>query len=474
MTLQKAKQELKTGIASYLLRTEGGNYVLQQEEKLPFYLKGPVGIGKAKIVRQIAEELGIGLVSTSVMQYTIQTILDEVQNKYEQGEQEGILLLDELISASELLVTSLLPFLQKNNIGNELLPDGWVVVLCTNSAVYECIKKQFGTVVLEQMRVLDVEFHVKEFLDYGEKTGIHKLILEYLNLHKKYTYCSYSETEFVTPKEWEKLSQCITIYEQMKQKITKELVLQYIKSEEIAYSFSLFYVMFQNKFPENMFADILAGTDMQRYLHFVSDFNTVTKWEVLTQLISMLIESSKQYDVEYNAYVAFRNTYQYLVNKQQRIPDTWNFYDIVCTRAKGKQSFPERMEKEVFGEVSVSKAERKLYEGFLERLEVYRMGKQINNMICNIALETQVENMTVLHIMEEYIACVTNQLQEKMEGTNQGIINTLVFLQRMEKNEENYADLFVEKTAKVQSILNVVSFCKNQIYVKTLAELNVE
>ena len=59
LTIQQAKEELKKGIASYLLKDEKRNYILSEMHKLPFYLLGKPGIGKSDIVRQVAEELGI-------------------------------------------------------------------------------------------------------------------------------------------------------------------------------------------------------------------------------------------------------------------------------------------------------------------------------------------------------------------------------------------------------------------------------
>ena len=115
LTIQQAKEELKKGIASYLLKDEKRNYILSEMHKLPFYLLGKPGIGKSDIVRQVAEELGIGFVSTSIThhsrntvlglpivteltndkgesikytKYTMSEILADVQERYENGEKE--------------------------------------------------------------------------------------------------------------------------------------------------------------------------------------------------------------------------------------------------------------------------------------------------------------------------------------------------------------------------------------------------
>ena len=74
-TVAEAKKEIKTDIQVYLEKDQQGRYCMPEEQRLPFYLQGPPGVGKTQMARQIAEELGIGFVSLSITHHTRNTIL---------------------------------------------------------------------------------------------------------------------------------------------------------------------------------------------------------------------------------------------------------------------------------------------------------------------------------------------------------------------------------------------------------------
>ena len=125
MNVAEAKQQVTNTIRAYSARDRFGNYLIPAEEQRPLFLMGPPGIGKTAIVKQVAEELGIGLVSYSithhtrqsalglpkivhkiyedneydVSEYTMSEIIELVWREYNKGFQEGILFLDEFDKA---------------------------------------------------------------------------------------------------------------------------------------------------------------------------------------------------------------------------------------------------------------------------------------------------------------------------------------------------------------------------------------
>ena len=74
-TIRSAKEMIKTGIRGYLLKDENGKYLMEERDRLPFYLLGMPGVGKTQIVNEIAQELGIGFVSFSLTHHTRNTVL---------------------------------------------------------------------------------------------------------------------------------------------------------------------------------------------------------------------------------------------------------------------------------------------------------------------------------------------------------------------------------------------------------------
>ena len=75
MNIAEAKEQLTNTIKAYSMKDRFGNYVMPVRDQRPLFLMGPPGIGKTEIVMQVAEELGIGLVSYSITHHTRQSAL---------------------------------------------------------------------------------------------------------------------------------------------------------------------------------------------------------------------------------------------------------------------------------------------------------------------------------------------------------------------------------------------------------------
>ena len=75
MNIARAKEQVFNTIKAYSTKDEYGNYVLEPEQQRPLFLMGPPGIGKTAIVKQVAEEMGLGLVSYSITHHTRQSAL---------------------------------------------------------------------------------------------------------------------------------------------------------------------------------------------------------------------------------------------------------------------------------------------------------------------------------------------------------------------------------------------------------------
>ena len=66
MNIKKAKEEIKSAIEAYLMKDEFDDYVIPVESQRPVLLMGPPGIGKTAVMKQIASECNIGLVSYTI------------------------------------------------------------------------------------------------------------------------------------------------------------------------------------------------------------------------------------------------------------------------------------------------------------------------------------------------------------------------------------------------------------------------
>lgn len=311
-TVAEAKKEIKTDIQVYLEKDLQGRYCMPEEQRLPFYLQGPPGVGKTQMARQIAEELGIGFVSLSITHHTRNTILglplietlEGSDNKYTEytmsemiamvekqvscGYREGIVLVDEFASMAESLVAPMLAFLQTKNIGNHHLPEGWILILCANPTAYNKTARVFDMAIMDRVRLLDIDFDEAVFLQYGREKGFHASILEYLSHYPQDTYlCEVDENgdrSIVTTRGWENLSWCLCGYERLGQEISQKLVQQYIKNPKISYRFYEYFVSRKSLLSGHSFGEILKGENLNQWVNAYYSAGLTEKYRLMNLL----------------------------------------------------------------------------------------------------------------------------------------------------------------------------------------------
>ena len=200
MNIANAKQQIKNAVTIYLQKDALGRYEVPLVHQRPIFLQGAPGLGKTAIMKQISEELGIGLVSYSmthhtrqsaiglpmiverefggkrysVSEYTMSEIIASVYECMERtGKREGILFLDEINCISETLSPAMLLFLQYKVFGGHTLPDGWVVVTAGNPARYNKSVREFDAATLDRLKYLPVEPDYEIWKEYAVqmKTG---------------------------------------------------------------------------------------------------------------------------------------------------------------------------------------------------------------------------------------------------------------------------------------------------------------
>ena len=313
-TIEKAKEAIKDGVRGYLLKDEKGHYVMNEVNRLPFYLEGSPGIGKTEIVHQIAKELNLGYVSFSLVHhtrnsllglpvikelengdkytcYTMSEIIAKVLEQVETGYQEGILLMDEFPCMSETILPAMLSFLQTKNIGTHKLPEGWVIVLCGNPPAYNKTARTFDAAIMDRIRKLEIAFEPEVFLKYGEETNMHPVILDYLMVHQENVYRYKNERkqlELVTCRGWENVSHMLKTYEILEQPVDKEAIYQYLKSEEVSAEFYQFYSQYCLGINPKCIEDILNGIRSERYVKRYQSIDYHQKWKLLDYIVDYM------------------------------------------------------------------------------------------------------------------------------------------------------------------------------------------
>lgn len=289
MNIKEAKEQIKNSMIAYFSKDEYGNYVIPIEKQRPIFMVGAPGIGKTAIMKQIAEELNVGLVSYSmthhtrqsalglpiikkkvyggieydISRYSMSEIIASVYDMMEDtGVKEGILFLDEINCVSETLAPSMLQFLQYKIFGQHRLPNGWIVVTAGNPPEYNKSVREYDIVTLDRLKVINVEPNYDVWKEYALNKNIHGSILSFLDIKKDFFYVVETTAEgklYVTARGWEDLSKMIALYEKNNLKVDETLVSQYLHHNDVSKEFSVYYDLYNKYKSDYQIYDIIKG-----------------------------------------------------------------------------------------------------------------------------------------------------------------------------------------------------------------------
>lgn len=289
MNIQDVKTEVKNTIHAYLVKNEFGDYVISREKQRPIFILGAPGLGKTAIMKQIASELDIGLLSYtithhtrqsaiglpfiakktylnqeySITEYTLSEIIASVYEAIEkQGRREGILFIDEINSVSETLAPAMLELLQNKKFGPHFIPSGWILVSAGNPLEYNKAVREFDTVTLDRVKKINVEPDFEVWKKYAYKMNIHPSIIYFLQVYPSKLFEMQTTPvgiDFCTPRSWEDLSIMMNMYKELSYKITRDLIEQYIQKDDLAKEFYRYYTLFEKYQHDYDVEAILSG-----------------------------------------------------------------------------------------------------------------------------------------------------------------------------------------------------------------------
>lgn len=325
-SIKEVKKILKETIQIYLSKDKNGKYIVSVKQQRPIAILGPAGVGKTESVKQVAEECGIGFVDCSITHHTRQSaiglplivekggdeqgngtyktteytsgeIIGRVLEEVDKGYTEGILFLDEFNCASETLAPTMMQFLQKKIFGTHQLPDGWMIVVAGNPREYNKSVKELDVVTQDRLRVIHVDQDFTCWKKYMEQIGIHNLVLEFLEQHKKafYVYERNGDgTEFVTPRGWSELSVMLTEYERHGFEVKLSLIEQFIQSKKTAMEFYNFYVIYENVLKSKDLSEILEGKNLEKHKKKYASISLDKKWGLMSAIMQRTLLAAEE------------------------------------------------------------------------------------------------------------------------------------------------------------------------------------
>jgi len=193
---------------------------------------GQFGIGKTVALANLAKELGIGFIDLRLSNYT-ETDLKGIPtpdkdgvtanwlttgtlpNEQKHGK-EGILLLDEITGASRATRLAVYQLIEKGQLENYTLPEGWYIVACGNHEedmveVYNALSMPLKNRGFCYNLVSDVN----SFKNWGRLNGVHPMVLAYVSWSPDSLHDIPEDVEDVarSPRAWETISDTLLLSE---------------------------------------------------------------------------------------------------------------------------------------------------------------------------------------------------------------------------------------------------------------------
>ncbi len=188
------------------------------QQKLPAFLWGAPGIGKSSIVKQIAEEKGIGFIDLrlSLMDPTDLKGIPFYDKEAHQAvwappsflprEGSGILFLDELNTAAPSVQASAYQLILDRKVGEYDLPEGWAIVAAGNRENDRGIVYRMPLPLANRFVHLQMEVHADDWRDWAYGAGIDERIIGYISAKNDALFRfdpAGDAKSFPTPRSWE-------------------------------------------------------------------------------------------------------------------------------------------------------------------------------------------------------------------------------------------------------------------------------
>ena len=485
MNIQEAKEEIKRTVEAYHKRDEDGSYKIPVEKQRPLFLMGPPGIGKTAIVEQVAEELGINLISYTITHHTRQsaiglpfiskkiygekeysvteyTMSEIVASGYEQiertGIEEGILFLDEINAVSETLSPTMLQFLQYKTFGMHRVPEGFIIVTAGNPSEFNKSVRDFDIATLDRLRKIDIEEDFQSFKSYAYQAGVHGAITSYLEIKKDRFYFVKQDIEgkrYVTARSWEDLSKLLQVYEELQYPLEKELCQEYLADPEVAEDFALYYSLYQKYREIYHVPDILEGAEMKETRLFLE-----APFDEKLSLLSLLTDALQ---IAFTDYVKKKELLSRIFRFLKKMKESLS--EVSVSQALEEEIQRQRKRIATLKEARMlSKKEESIRLQLIQMLgDFYSVLKERNSTEDTGNREDRGKNEADFSFIKDCFRVKEEEWQQEVEKTGKMLSNALNFLGNT-FGEGQELLLFLSELTKSPYALSFLSDVGNETY----------
>lgn len=185
--------------------------------RMPFFLKGPVGVGKSDSMQQVCDAMGIELrdVRLSQMDPTdikgfpcpepAKNLMRWLPADFLPTKGKGLLFLDELTSAPQAVQAAAYQLALGFKVGNYTLPPGWSVAGAGNREIDRAIVNRMPSALANRFLHIDYDVNLEDFVDYAIGQGIESTTIAFVRFRENLLHnfdASQNPSAFPTPRSW--------------------------------------------------------------------------------------------------------------------------------------------------------------------------------------------------------------------------------------------------------------------------------
>ena len=159
-------------------------------ERVPVHVWGPCGVGKSQIAHQVADDLNYEFLDVRALQLdpidfrglpriTADTT-EWVPPKFLPTEGKGIMFLDELTSAPQMVQAACYQLVLDRKLGEYILPAGWVVIAAGNPAAERGVHFLMPRPLRNRFVHLHLEADVKDWCRWAVRAAVRPEIIAFL------------------------------------------------------------------------------------------------------------------------------------------------------------------------------------------------------------------------------------------------------------------------------------------------------
>ena len=188
--------------------------------KIPIFIWGPPGVGKSQIVAQVAKGQNKALIDVRAVQMDpvdlkgLPHINDDGRAHWAipdflPTEGEGVLFLDELNSAPQLVQAACYQLILDRKLGDYELPDGWSIVAAGNNETDRGVTTRMPTPLANRFAHFQAATDVDDWSKWAARNQIRPEVIAFIRFRPELLHSfdpKSGEKAFPTPRSWEFVS----------------------------------------------------------------------------------------------------------------------------------------------------------------------------------------------------------------------------------------------------------------------------